>query len=74
MGGRCKIDKVLNAGRVEIGGSLEADTVNVKDIEIGGAITTKNGVNAESIVIGDRGRVKGPLYADSVRVGEAGRC
>ena len=53
--------------------------MKVKDIEIGGAILTKNGVKAGSIVIGDRGRVRGPLFGcqgghpeckHSVRIGE----
>ncbi len=70
VGGKCRIDKVLTADRIEIGGSLDADTVKVKDIEIGGAISTKNGVKADSIVIGDRGRVRGPLVADDIRIGE----
>lgn len=70
VGGRCRIGQVLTANRVEIGGSLEADLVNVNDFEVGGSTLTKRGVKASSIVVADRGHVRGPLFAERIRLGE----
>ena len=70
VGGKCRVQQALNAGRIEVGGSLEAQEVKVEDIEIGGSIVTQKGVRAESITIGDRGRARGPLFGNSIRVGE----
>jgi cytoskeletal protein CcmA (bactofilin family) len=70
VGGRCRIDQVLTADRIEIGGSLEADLVKVDKFEAGGSTLSKRGVRATSIIVADRGRVRGPLFGDSIRLGE----
>jgi predicted acyltransferase (DUF342 family) len=62
----------LIAERIEIGGWLEATEIKVEDIEVGGSLSTKNGVRADSITIGDRGRVRGSLFGNMIKLGE--RC
>jgi cytoskeletal protein CcmA (bactofilin family) len=56
---------------IEIGGVLRARKATAEDrVEVGGSITTGEGVTARFIEIGKRGEAHGPLRADEVIVGK----
>ena len=55
---------------IEVGGVIRSRKATVEEsVEVGGSITTVDGVTARFIEIGKRGEVRGPIRADQVIIG-----
>jgi len=56
---------------MEVGGALRARKITAEEsVEVGGSITTEEGVTARLVEIGRNGDVHGPLKADQVIIGK----
>ena len=57
----------IAAKDIEIGGTARAHKIAAEErVEVGGSITTNDGVTARIVEIGRRGEVHGPIRADKV--------